>query len=216
MKQICVSQAECKNTEQCYKRHPKSCKRFNSGNGCKHGEECAYYHKSDPKVKEVTELKDKIDNLEKTVAKVSKEIEKYEQLDKALKAMVRKVLSLESEVLDLKNKKKPSEEESVFKIKENERKEGQKLKSRNSNTTAKDRKEVHPQEKNQPKSKKENGNPDDLKDSNIFNPSIFSSPKENKDKQKEVKPKEDVLNCGHCDYKTKQKSNSQKAYHNKS
>ena len=93
LEQICESQAECKNKEQCPKRHPKSCKRFNSGNGCKHGEECAYNHKANVKVKEVTELKDKIDNLEKTVAKISKEIEKFEQLEKTLKAMVRKVLS---------------------------------------------------------------------------------------------------------------------------
>ena len=65
LKQICESQAECKNTEQCHKRHPKSCKRFNSGNGCKHGEKCAYNHKGDVKVREVTELKEKINNLEK-------------------------------------------------------------------------------------------------------------------------------------------------------
>ena len=88
LEQICESQAECKNTEQCHKIHPKSFKRFNSGNGCKHGEECAYNHKGNVKVKEVTELKDKIDNLEKTVAKVNKEIERFEQLEKALKAIV--------------------------------------------------------------------------------------------------------------------------------
>ena len=56
----------------------------------------------------------------------------------------------------------------------------------------------------------ENGNPDDLKDSNIFNPSIFSSPKENKDKQKRIKPNEDVFNCGQCDYKSKKEATLKK------
>ena len=63
--QSCDKLSECKDTEQCLKRHPNSCKRFNSGNGCKHGEKCAYNHKGDVKVREVTELKEKINNLEK-------------------------------------------------------------------------------------------------------------------------------------------------------
>ena len=74
------------------KRHPKSCKRFNSGNGCKHGEECAYNHQVNENVKEVNKLKPKVDILEKTVAKlnnkeVSKEKERLEQLEIVVRAM---------------------------------------------------------------------------------------------------------------------------------
>ena len=156
---ICESQSECKDKKQCHKRHPKSCKRFNSENGCKHGEECAYNHQVDEKFKEVNELKEKVDILEKIVAKkVSKERERLEQLEIVVKAMSRKVLSLESELKDLKRKRKPSEEESIFKIKEIKRKEGDELQLIKSNTKLSDHKKVNPKEKNQPKSKKKIGN----------------------------------------------------------
>ena len=154
----------------------------------------------------MNELKEKVDILEKIVAKkVSKERERLEQLEIVVKAMSRKVLSLESELKDLKRKRKPSEEESIFKIKEIKRKEGDELQLIKRNTKLSDHKEVHPKEKNQPESEKEDWKPDDLKDSNIFNPSSFSSPKEKKDKQKKFEVKEGVFNCGQCDYKTKKK-----------
>ena len=94
----------------------------------------------------------------------------------------------------------------MFKIKANERNEGLQLQSRKSNTMLKDQKEVHPQEKNQPKSKKKNWMQNVLKDLNFFNTSSFSGPKENKVKQKKIKQKKDVLNCGQCDYKTKKEA----------
>ena len=61
--------------------------------------------------------------------------------------MTRKVLSLESELKELKRNRKPSEEQSIFKMKENERKEGQELQLMDSNKKLSDHKEVHPQEK---------------------------------------------------------------------
>ena len=57
-------------------------------------------------------MKEKVEILEKTVIELTNKIadlglvvsERYEQLDKVVPALVRKVLSLESEEKDLKNK----------------------------------------------------------------------------------------------------------------
>ena len=81
----------CKDINQCEKRHPKNCKKFASGNGCKHAEKCAYNHNVTKHVEEQNELKEKVGVLEKKNAdmtnKDSKETSKLEKLEIVVKAL---------------------------------------------------------------------------------------------------------------------------------
>ena len=99
--QICESLLRCKDINKCEKRHPKNCKKFASGNGCKHHEKCAYNHHVTKYDEEQNELKDKVGILEKKIAdmtkKDSKETSQLEKLEMVVKALTRKVLSLENE-----------------------------------------------------------------------------------------------------------------------
>ena len=65
---ICEGLSECKDIKRCEKRHPKNSKNHSSVNGCKHGEKCAYNHYVYKHDEESTELKEKVDMLEKKVA----------------------------------------------------------------------------------------------------------------------------------------------------
>lgn len=76
---------ECKNSKGCEKRHPKRCKRYASGN-CRF-ENCAYKHQKPTIAEDPEQLK-----------------EKLQVIEKVLHAMTRKVLSLETEVEQLKKK----------------------------------------------------------------------------------------------------------------
>ena len=70
--QICDSLSKCKEMKHCQKRHPKNCKRFASGNGCRHEEKCAFNHQVTKHVVERNELKEKVVILEKMVADLTK------------------------------------------------------------------------------------------------------------------------------------------------
>ena len=107
--EICDKLSRCTEIKQCQKRHPKNCKRFASGSGCRHDEQCAYHHHGN---KYAEEMRKKVETLEKMVAdltnkEVSKENEKMEQLEVVVKALVRKVLSLESEIKVMKGYEEP-------------------------------------------------------------------------------------------------------------
>ena len=86
--QICDNLSGCKDIQKCYKRHPKDCKRFVSDSGCRFNSECAYNHRTAKEDGENEMFKDKVSELEKVV-----------------KALSRKVLSLESEIEYIKNNK---------------------------------------------------------------------------------------------------------------
>ena len=86
--QICENLSGCKDTKKCHKRHPKDCKRFVSDSGCRFNSECAYNHRTVEEDGEKKMFKDKVSELEKMV-----------------KALSRKVLSLESEIEYIKNNK---------------------------------------------------------------------------------------------------------------
>ena len=91
------------------KRHPTNCKKFASGNGCKHDEKCAYTHHVTKYVKEQNGLKEKVSILEKTIAdmtnKDSKETSQLEKLEIVVTALTRKVLRLENEIKEIKTEK---------------------------------------------------------------------------------------------------------------
>jgi hypothetical protein len=99
--------------KSCRKRHPKQCKKFKSGDGCRFNESCAYNHLESKSDQKQDELKEIVNNLEKKVlemtGKNSLESKKVKQLEKVVKAMCRKVLSLESEIENIKKNTKTSE-----------------------------------------------------------------------------------------------------------
>ena len=82
----CEDLDDCANSRSCQKRHPKRCKKYASGN-CRFGNDCAYKHQKPTKNQDHEDLKVKL-----------------EKVEKVLHAMTRKVLSLEEEVKDSKNK----------------------------------------------------------------------------------------------------------------
>ena len=97
--EVCDQLSRFKNIKECYKRHPKRCKKFTSGKECRFQEDCAYDHSRTFEDEEKKELKEKLEILEKTVVELTNKVEseKIQQLEKVVKAMCRKVLCLESE-----------------------------------------------------------------------------------------------------------------------
>ena len=104
--EICESQSKFKNIKECQKRHPKPCRRFTQGNECRFKEDCAYNHTDSIQDKEKNDLKEKVENLEKTVIELTKKGEsiRLEPLEKVVHALTRKVLELEGIIRDMKNK----------------------------------------------------------------------------------------------------------------
>ena len=131
--EVCGSLSRCKDIKQCKKDIQRTAIQFTSiqftsGNGCRHGEDCAYTHSIDEHAEEGNELREKVCLLEKKVAELNnksgrKETERLEQIEIVLKSLIRKVLSLESELEDMRVHNRPSEgteEEVLFTIKERE------------------------------------------------------------------------------------------------
>ena len=80
----CKDLGDCKSTKTCHKRHPKKCKRYDIGN-CRFEDGCAYKHHMPTQNTDHAQFK-----------------EKLEQMEKVLHAMTRKVLSLETDMKDMK------------------------------------------------------------------------------------------------------------------
>ena len=131
---ICKLNQACQTTKTCLKRHPKICKKDKTDKGCKFGSDCSYEHSTDQgtiegcETKAKVALQEKVDLLENSVNELTRKVEdmkaeKFEPLDKVVRALVRKVLSLETELEELKSARKPRKgvEESVVsnKVKEN-------------------------------------------------------------------------------------------------
>jgi hypothetical protein len=115
--QVCENLSGCINKKHCEKRHPKNCKKYASEVGCRHGKDCAYNHHETKQVEESNELKEKIMILEKKVAEMIKETSRLEKLDTVVKALIRKVLTLENEIEEIKTKEYDSEDENMYNIK---------------------------------------------------------------------------------------------------
>ena len=105
--EVCVNLSNCKNIKECPRRHPKTCKRFVSGIDCRFNDDCAYTHLGTNQNEEQNKLKEKVERLEKTVIELTKKVEsdQIKQLETVVKALSRKILSLEGKVKDMKNKK---------------------------------------------------------------------------------------------------------------
>ena len=114
--EICELNGSCESTKTCLKRHPRKCKKYETKNGCRFKFACAYQHSKHHvaneagEIKTFIELKEKINHLENTVEELTNKVEgmnvdKLEQMDKVVRALVRKVLSLESDLEEMKNKK---------------------------------------------------------------------------------------------------------------
>ena len=183
--EICDSLSKCKEKKHCQKRHPKNCKRFASGTGCRHEEKCAYNHHESKHVEEQKDMKEKIAFLEKMVAdftnkEARKDNEKVEQLEIVVKALVRKVLSLESELKDMKTNKGLSTQEhikeNVIEVKEDISDDI-----------------FNPKSYSSPKEKE-----------------TRSQPKVNKDEISKSETKENFFKCTKCKYKSKKQSNRDK------
>ena len=102
---ICES-LRCINIKECPRRHPKTCRRFNSGQECRFKEECAYNHiRKNPDEEQII-LKEKVEVIEKTVSELTKKLEAKNlvQLKKVVLALTRKVVGLETEVEVMKDK----------------------------------------------------------------------------------------------------------------
>ena len=113
--EVCDSLSRCKNKNECQKRHPKRCKRFDSESSCRFKNKCAYLHQACEIDEEKKELKEKVNNLEEKVIQLTKKVEngKIEQLEPVVKALTRKVLSLENEILEIKKNKSSEVSETV-------------------------------------------------------------------------------------------------------
>ena len=62
--ETCDSLSKCNDINSCKKRHPKDCKRFETGEGCRF-KECSYNHQFKSKEKDMNDLKEKVEGLEK-------------------------------------------------------------------------------------------------------------------------------------------------------
>ena len=82
--EIC-KEDQCKNKNICRKRHPKTCKKFLSQNGCRFGSGCSYKHSSSQSSKEENDLAVKVELLKSIVEQ-----------------MAQKIVHLEKEVDDIK------------------------------------------------------------------------------------------------------------------
>ena len=114
--EICELNGSCESTKTCPKRHPRKCNKYETKNGCRFGFACSYQHSKHHvaneagETKYIIELKEKINHLENTVEELTNKVEgmnvdKLEQMDKVVRALVRKVLSLESNLEEMKRKK---------------------------------------------------------------------------------------------------------------
>ena len=100
----CKDLENCKSIKSCDKRHPKRCKKHDSGK-CRFEETCAYKHLKPTKIKEYEILKEKVEKLEQVVQMEQAKNkdsdilkEKLQKVEIVVHALTRKVLSLESEL----------------------------------------------------------------------------------------------------------------------
>ena len=140
LKEVCDSLSRCQNKKECQKRHPKRCRRFDSESSCRFQEKCAYDHQACEIDEEKKELKEKVKHLEEKVVQLAKKVEngKVEQMEPVVKALTRKVLSLENEILEIKKNKS----REVLNDKENKTEKGIHKDNCLSNTISFDSKDI--------------------------------------------------------------------------
>ena len=78
--EICQQNQTCQSTKKGLKRHPKECKKHKTEKGCKFGSGCSYTHSTDHAASKDCEtkaevgLKEKVNQLENTVAELSNKV----------------------------------------------------------------------------------------------------------------------------------------------
>ena len=81
LEETCQQRSACLNQKSCHRRHPRGCKRYGVEGYCRFGAGCAYHHQEQPSPSEKvvdTEVKMKLENLEKTVVEMAEKITKLE------------------------------------------------------------------------------------------------------------------------------------------
>ena len=102
----CKDLGNCRAKKTCDKRHPKLCRRYVLEGSCSYNERCDYLHKEKEISPADLKLKERINELEKVVREKVSEEKKMAvaitELEKVVKAMSRKVIHLEEEIISVK------------------------------------------------------------------------------------------------------------------
>ena len=102
----CKDLVNCGSKKTCDKRHPKLCRRYVLEGSCSYGERCDYLHKEKYISPADHRLKGRIDELEKVLGEKVSEEKKMAvaimELEKVVKAMSRKIIHLEEEIISVK------------------------------------------------------------------------------------------------------------------
>ena len=96
--EVCQNPEACKSTKTCKKRHPKSCKKYNSEKGCRFGSEYAYYHKANKDVNQPCECQSKLNILENIVTEMTNMIVNQEKKIDDMKAVLTEERELKEKV----------------------------------------------------------------------------------------------------------------------
>ena len=104
VKAECKDLSNCQQIKSCRKIHLKQCKLFKSGDSCRFKKGCAYNHQESKSDEKQDGLQEKVSNLERKVLEMTNKVasiesKQIEQLEKVVKAMCRKVLGLEGEIM---------------------------------------------------------------------------------------------------------------------
>ena len=115
--QECKDLNDCKTKKICDKRHPKICKRYVLEKSCVFGDKCEYLHKENEMETDQIKTKERVDKLEQIVKdKISEEKKMkhaIQELEKVLKAMSRKVIHLEEQVVKMKEDSKENKKNEL-------------------------------------------------------------------------------------------------------
>ena len=114
LKKNAKNPSDCTTKQSCnyYKRHPKLCRKYVLHTSCVYGDKCDYLHKEKVKSPEEIKLEQRLEVLEKLIEDKSQGEKKMElavkELEKVVKAMSRKVIQLEEELVIVKDSQKKS------------------------------------------------------------------------------------------------------------
>ena len=196
---ICES-LRCINIKECPRRHPKTCRRFNSGQECRFKEECAYNHiRKNPDEEQII-LKEKVEVLEKTVSELTKKVKskenvQLEKVDEEENVMKEKIEVLEKAVSELTNKLEAKKLVQLEKVVHALTRKVLSLETEVEAMKSKTQTDKNPMNENC------------LIKESSFNNSVIkhssSTPKAKKDKIEKDTSDEEMLKCKECKYKCK-------------
>ena len=74
LKETCKDLSSCADPKGCNKRHPRGCKGYALEGFCRFGDGCWYHHKEVSTNKDISEVKKKVEELEKVINKMAEQI----------------------------------------------------------------------------------------------------------------------------------------------